>query len=92
MPLRLVFFVDAFRTAAFGAGVDTAEVEDSTAASVPMGACSEVGDAELGTGYPAVAGDGFACTAKPLLVPLMINATATASTVVAPRTTARRTQ
>ena len=68
MPLRLVFFVDAFRTAAFGAGVDTAEVEDSTA-GVLMGACIELGDAELGTGYPAVGGDGFACTAKPLLVP-----------------------
>jgi hypothetical protein len=92
VPLRLVFFLDAFRMAAFGAGVDAADVEDSTAAGVLMGVCIELGDAELGTGYPAVGGDGFACTAKPLLVPLMINATATASTIVAPRTTARRTQ
>jgi hypothetical protein len=92
VPPRLVYFLDAFRMAAFGTGVDTADVATSTAAGVLMGICIELGDAELGTGYPAVGGDGFACTAKPLLVPLMINATATASTIAAPRSTARRTQ
>jgi hypothetical protein len=59
---------------------------------VLINVCIELGDAELGAGYPAVGGDGFDCTARTLLVPLMINATATASTIVAPKTTARRTQ
>jgi hypothetical protein len=52
----------------------------------------QLGVAELGTVNPAVWGDGFVRIAEPLLVPLMINATATASTIVAPKTSARRTQ
>jgi hypothetical protein len=91
-PLRSVLFVDAFRVVAFGAVVDVAEAEGYTAAGVGVAVCIELVDAGLGAGYPATGGDGFAWTAKPLLVPLMINATATASTIVAPKTRARRTQ
>jgi hypothetical protein len=77
---------------AFGTGVDVAEAEGSAAAGVAMAVSIELGEAELGIGYPAVGGDGFARTAEPLLVPLAINATATASTIVAPKIRARRTQ
>jgi hypothetical protein len=59
-PLRAVFFVDALCVAAFSAGVDVTEAEDSTAAGVGMTVCVELGDAESATGYPAAGGDGFA--------------------------------
>jgi hypothetical protein len=91
-PLRSVFFVDAFRVVASGVGVDVAEAEDSVGAAVGIAVCIQLGGAELGTVYPAVEGDGFVRIAEPLLVPLTINATATASTIVAPKTRTRRTQ
>ena len=90
-PLRSLFFVEAFRVWPW-ALTSTLLKPSNRPPMACMAVCIELGDAELGTGYPAVGGDGFACTAKPLLVPLMINATATASTIVAPKTTARRTQ
>ncbi len=92
-PRPSVFFVEASRLVASGAGVvEVAEAEGPTAKGALTAACVELGDAEIGTEYPAGGGDGFDRTAKPLLVPLMINVTATASTIMAPNTSARRAQ
>ena len=91
VPPRSDFFVAAFRVVASGAGVDVAEAEDSIVAAVGMAVWIQLGVAELGTG-PGGLGRRIRSIAEPLLVPLMINATATASTIVAPKTSARRTQ
>ena len=91
--LRLAFFVEAFRVVAIGAGlVDVAEPVGSTADGVFMAVSIGRGDAELSDVSPATVGGGFACPAELLLALLMINATATASTAVAPNTTPRRAQ
>jgi hypothetical protein len=93
-PFRLVFFVEAFRVVAFGAGlVDGAEAVGSTADDVLVAVAIASGDAELSNVSPAAGGDGLARTAELLLVPvMMINATATASTIAAPNINARRAQ
>jgi hypothetical protein len=88
-----VFFVDASRSVASSAGlVEVGEAEGPTAKGVPIAICVEIGAGGVGTVDAAVGGDGFDRTAKPLLVPLMINVTATASTIIAPNTKARRAQ
>jgi len=88
-----VFFLDAVRVVACRSGpADEVGTEGITAHGVRTAVGIELGDAELGIVNPAVEGDGFACTAEPILAPPMINSTATASTIVAPRISPRRAQ
>jgi hypothetical protein len=75
--------------------VNLAEAEKSTGERERIAVSSPLGDAELvaaaaGMGLSAAGGLGW--VAKPLLVPLMINITATANTVDAPNTSPRRAQ
>jgi hypothetical protein len=88
-----VFFVDAVRVVACSSGLaDEVGTEGITAHGVRMAVGIELRDAELGIVNPAVEGDGFACTAEPILAPPMINSTATPSTIVAPKISPRRAQ
>ena len=70
--------------------VEVAEAEGSTAEGVLNAVGVELGDVEIGT--KDVGGVGLARIAEPLLVLLMINITATVSTIMAPNTSARRAQ
>jgi hypothetical protein len=86
-------FVDAARVVACSSGpADEVGTEGMTAHCVRTAVGIELGDAELGIVNPTVEGDGFACTAEPISAPPMINSTATASTIVAPKISPRRAQ
>ncbi|HET9779224.1 MAG TPA: hypothetical protein VFP81_08070 [Propionibacteriaceae bacterium] len=92
VPLLRVVLVDAPRVAARSRPADAVDAEGPTVDGVRTVVGIGFGDAELGIANPAVDGEGFVCTAEPMLAPLMINSTATPSTIVAPKTSPRRAQ
>ena len=85
--------VDAVRVLACSSGLtDEVATAGFTTDCVHMAVGIELGDSELGIPDPGVEGGGFVETAEPILAPLMINNTAMASTIVAPKTSPRRAQ